>query len=107
MRSPSAFYRFDISGDGYFEFSRRNDESDNAWTTITDWVESAAIQEGASENRLRIEAEGSRFSFYINDQLVAEADDPTYRSGSIGLDAGSFSEGGVEVAFDNLMVTEP
>jgi hypothetical protein len=107
MRSATAFYRFDISGDGYYEFSRRNDNDANPWTTITDWVQSPTIQKGASNNRLKIQAKGSHFIFYVNDQLVAETDDTTYRSGGIGLDAGSFSEGGVEVAFDNLIISEP
>jgi hypothetical protein len=107
MRSPAAFYRFDISGDGYYEFSRRNDDDENPWTTITDWVASPAIQQGTNSNRIKIEAQGTHFAFYVNDQLVAEADDTTYRSGGIGLDAGSFSEGAVEVAFDNLVISEP
>jgi hypothetical protein len=107
MRSPAAFYRFDISGDGYYEFSRRNDDETNPWTTITDWVASPAIQQGANSNKLEIQAVGSHFTFYVNDQLVAEADDASYRSGGIGLDAGSFSEGGVEIAFDKLVISEP
>jgi hypothetical protein len=107
MRSPTAFYRFDISGDGYYEFSRRNDDATNPWTTITDWASSSAIEQGASGNRLKIQAQGSHFTFYVNDQLVTEADDTAYRSGGIGLDAGSFSEGGVRVAFDNLVISVP
>ena len=107
MRSPAAFYRFDISCDGYYEFSRRNDDPSNPWTTLTDWVASPAIEQGAGKNRLKIVAQGAQFSFYVNDRLVAEATDSAYRSGGIGLDAGSFSEGGVEVAFDNLIISQP
>jgi hypothetical protein len=107
MRSPSAFYRFDISGDGYFEFSRRNDDAAKPWTTLTDWVASPAIKQGNATNRLKIVAQGSQFTFYVNDQLVAEATDTAYRSGGIGLNAGCFNEGGVEVAFDNLIISKP
>ena len=107
MRSPAAFYRFDISGDGYYEFSRRNDDAAKPWTTLTDWVASPAIKQGSATNRLKIVAQGSQFTFYVNDQLVAEATDSTYRSGGIGLNAGCFNEGGVEVAFDDLVISKP
>jgi hypothetical protein len=107
MRGPTEFYRFDISGDGHYGFLRRNNDDANPWTTITDWTRSPAIQQGANGNRLKILAQGSRFTFYINDQLVGEASDTAFRSGGIGLDAGSFQEGGVEIGFDNVVISEP
>ena len=107
MKEQTEFYRFDVSGDGYYEFSRRNDDEANPWTSITEWLDSDAIHKGASTNQIKIEAEGDHFSFYVNGQLVVEADDNSYRSGGVGLDAGSFSEAGVQVAFDNLTVSEP
>lgn len=107
MKEQTEFYRFDVSGDGYYEFSRRNDDEANPWTSITEWLDSEAIHKGASTNQIKIVAQGDHFSFYVNGQLVAEADDDSYRSGGIGLDAGSFSEAGVQIAFDNLTISEP
>ncbi len=108
MKEQTEFYRFDISGDGYYEFSRRNDDDANPWTSLSsDWQESAAIHQGASTNQIKIVAQGSLFTFYINEQQIAEIDDNSYRSGAIGLDAGSFHQAGVEVAFDNLSISEP
>jgi len=107
MKEQTEFYRFDVSGDGYYEFSRRNNDEINPWTSITEWLASDAIHKGASTNQIKIVAQGSHFTFYVNGQQVAESDDDNYRSGTIGLDAGSFSEAGVQVAFDNLTISEP
>lgn len=108
MRGPSAYYRFDISGDGYFAFSRLDDEDGGRWVWITDdWLESSAIRTGASTNQIKIVARGATFEFFVNGQKVAQAEDDTYRSGAIGLDAGAFHEPGVQIAFDNLKISEP
>jgi hypothetical protein len=107
MKSSSAYYRFDISGDGYYAFTRRDEDDGGTWVWITeDWLESEAIHKGNSTNKIKIDAQKSHFSFYVNDQLIAEADDDTYRSGLIGLNAGSFHESGVKIGFDNLTVSE-
>lgn len=50
-------------------------------------------------------AQGSHFSFYVNGQLVIEADDDTYSKGLIGLNAGAFDEPGVRIGFDNLTIS--
>ncbi len=108
MENPSAYYRFDISGDGHYLVIRRDKEGGGQWVTITgDWLPSEAIHKGASTNKIKIVAQGSHFTFYVNGQQVAEADDDTYRSGAIGLNAGSFHESGVKIGFDNLTIKKP
>ena len=109
MKNLSAYYRFDISGDGYYALSRRDEDGGDGghWTWITgDWLASPAIHQGTSTNKIKIVAEGSHFSFYVNNQLVAEADDSEYRSGLIGLNAGAFDQAGVSIGFDNLIVSK-
>lgn len=107
-RSPSAYYRFDISGDGYYALTRRDETDGGTWTWITpDWLASDAIHQGASSNHVKIVAQGSHLVFYVNDQLLLETDDNGYRSGGVGLDAGSFNEAGVLIGFDNLVIREP
>ncbi len=108
IKSPSEYYIFDISGDGYYRFWRRDKVEGGRWVEIiTEWVESPAIHRGASTNMIKVVAQKDHFTFYVNDQQVAEAVDDTYRSGTIGLDGGSFHEPGVVVAFDNVIVTDP
>lgn len=108
VENPNAYYSFDISGDGYFAVRRRDESDGGSWTRLTeDWLASNAIHQGASTNRITIIARRSQFSFYVNEQLVAEVVDSNYSSGAIGLNAGSFHEPGVRIGFDNLTITQP
>jgi hypothetical protein len=108
VQDPTAYYRFDISGDGYYAVTRRDPTGGGRWTWLTgDWVPSTAIHQGASTNRIRVLAQGSHFVFWVNGEQLTEADDKTYSRGAIGLNAGSFDEPGVMVSFDNLTITKP
>jgi len=97
------FYRFDISGDGYFAVNKRKD---GRWLTLQDWTASPAIQPGRAVNRLKLTARGSTFTFIVNDQTLTTFTDADFPQGSIGLTAGTlFDNAGVQIAFDNLSVT--
>jgi hypothetical protein len=95
------FYSFEISGDGYYTFSKLVDDQ---LFDIIPWQESEAIEVGESRNKLRVEAVGPNFTFYINDELVDVAIDSEFSQGDIGLIAGTFQDSGVHIAFDNLKV---
>jgi hypothetical protein len=101
------FYRFEITGNGLFMLERRN--GDGSWTRLIDeWTESTAIHQGTNAvNRLRVEAVGSQIAVYANDQLLHEVSDSAYPTGTIALDAGTFGQPGLQVAFDNLTVHRP
>jgi hypothetical protein len=107
MQSPEQFYRFDITGSGLYVMERHN--SDGTWTRfLDDWVESGAIKQGLTvTNRLKVVAQGPLLSFYVNDQLLQQVNDASYAAGQIALDAGTFGRGGLEVAFDNVVVRKP
>lgn len=107
MQDDHQFYRFEITGDGHFMLERRN--GDGTWRRLlADWTVSAAINQGINVvNRLKIIASGSQISIYANDVLLQQVSDPTYTTGTIGLDAGSFGDSNLQVAFDNLVVYGP
>ena len=107
MQNPGQFYRFDITGSGLYVMERHN--GDGTWTRfLDDWAESAAIKQGlATTNRLKVVAQGPLLSFYVNDQLLQQVNDGSFAAGQIALDAGTFGRGGLEVAFDNLVVRNP
>ena len=107
MQNAGHFYRFDITGNGLYVMERHN--GDGTWTRfVADWVESPAIKQGLSAtNRLKVVAQGPLLSFYVNDQLLQQFNDGSYAAGQIALDAGTFGRGGLEVAFDNLVVRNP
>jgi hypothetical protein len=98
------FYRLDISGDGYFAV---NKYKAGQWLKLQDWTESAAIHREAATNHLQVIAQGNRFIFNVNGQTVTTFSDDDFKQGDVGLTAGTlFDAAGVEVAFDNLSVTE-
>jgi len=105
MMDAGHFYRFAVSGDGYYLVSKYDGE---VWFPLTgDWAPSSAIRSGQATNQMEIVCEGSYMRFNVNGELVAEVRDDSYPKGSVGLYAGSFFEPGVEVHFDNLTVTAP
>ena len=95
------FYSFEISGDGYYTFSKLVDDE---LFDIIPWQESNTIKQGNSHNTLRLEAVGDNFTFYINNELVDGAIDSDFGQGDVGLLAGTYQEPGVHIAFDNLRV---
>jgi hypothetical protein len=107
MAGPGQFYRFDLTGNGLYIIERRN--GDGTWARLVDdWIPSPAIHQGLNAtNRLRVSAVGSSLFFYINDQLVQQLIDQTHLSGQLALDAGTFGQPGLQVAFDNLVVRQP
>jgi len=105
MQDPDHFYRFSISGDGYYMVSKYDGEM---WEPLSgDWALSDAIQTGAAANLLEVVCQGATMTFLVNGERLAQVDDADYSRGDICLYAGSFFEPGVEVHFDNLRVEEP
>ena len=100
------FYAFLISGDGYHAFTVDGvNHSDPEF--LADWTESSAINKGAQTNRLKVVAVGSSMKYYVNDQLLGEVQDARFGTGTVGFFAGTVDEGNLQVAFDNLRVSEP
>lgn len=100
------FYRFDITGSGHYMVERYN--ADGSWSQyLEDWTASPAINQGLNTvNRLKVIANGPALSFYANDALLHEILDNSTAPGAIALDAGTFGSGGLQVAFDNVVVRE-
>jgi len=105
MRDADHFYRFSISGDGYYLVSKYDG---GAWEVLNDdWTSSDAIHLGAVTNLLEVVCQSATMTFLVNGVTLTQVEDSSYSRGDIGLYAGSFFEPGVEIHFDNLTVTEP
>lgn len=100
------YYFFMVGSDGYY--------------TIGKYIGGNVIQLGQSEmqfneaihtglavNHLRADCVGDTFTFYINGSPVAQARDPDFAEGDVGLLAGTFAQPGVDVIFDNFVVLQP
>ncbi len=100
------FYGFLISSDGYYGITKMtNGEHD--LIGMDGMQVSDAIRKSGAVNHIRAECVGDRLTLYANNQKLYEVHDSSYTSGDVGLMAGSFSTTGVEVTFDNFVVTKP
>ncbi len=70
-------------------------------TDIGDWVPSAAIDSGDDDNELEVRDEGSKLSFYINDDFVTSIDDEYGNGTSVG---GIYAGDNIPIVFSNLEI---
>lgn len=112
LQPDMAFYRFEITGDGVYGIEKRT--ADGQWLSLTDgWRPSPLIKTGLqATNRLKLFVAGSSLEVYVNDQFLQrlspfDAGNGAYGAGQIALDAGTFAQGGLQVAFDNVILREP
>ncbi|HET6823005.1 MAG TPA: hypothetical protein VFH34_10170 [Anaerolineales bacterium] len=99
------YYFFMISNDGYYVIGKFI----GGMTLLLGQSEmqaTDAIQTGTM-NHLRADCIGNKLTFYINFTEVASATDTDFPSGDVGVVAGSFTEPGVDVLFDNFVVIQP
>ncbi|RPI32644.1 MAG: hypothetical protein EHM70_08420 [Chloroflexota bacterium] len=99
-----SYYAFTLDSEGMYSFQM---SYGGEWTTILDWQTSPAIRRYET-NRIAVIAEGGHYNFFINDQFVAEADDPNLGHGTNGIVVGMY-ETGVEAVFefDNFILRAP
>ena len=102
----SEFYTFSISGDGFYVLAIDGPERETP-EMIVDWTESSAINQGQQTNHLKVIAVGENIKYYVNDQLLGEAQDSRLGAGTVGFFAGALEEGGVQISFDNLKISKP
>ena len=106
MQESGEFYRFELMNDGHYMIEKYDGEDD--WTRLVDdWTFSDSISSGNIPNRLKIVAEGSNLSFYVNGELLREVTDTALTNGYIGLDAGTFGTNLTVASFDNLVLSNP
>ncbi len=106
------FFRYDSNGNYYlFKVEDQKDFAvslwyQNQWTNLIGFTPSNAIHPGAI-NQLTVIAQGSHFTFFINDQQVGEMNDTHSLAGQNGvayeLDAGQQAS----FEFANLTLRAP
>jgi hypothetical protein len=99
------YYFFIVSNDGYYAIGKFS----GGKTTLLGQSEmqSSEMIQADSVNHLRADCIGDSLVFYVNYQLIAGASDAELATGDVGLLAGSFSQPGVDVLFDNFVVMQP
>jgi hypothetical protein len=101
---PSNYYRFVLYTEGEFEIGKK---VDGVFTSLVRDELKKPLKTDGSPNNLRAACVGDTLQLYINDELAAEVTDLDLTAGYVGLVAGVDLEPGVDVLFDNFIVSKP
>lgn len=103
-------YEFLIGADGYYAISKLMAGGDE-FVLLVGGGESRsnAIRRGDATNRLRAECSDDTLTLFVNGEQVAEARDGEFQLGGFAFIAIAFEDtsGGIDVLFDNLVVSKP
>jgi hypothetical protein len=100
------FYGFLISSDGYYGISKRKN-GDHTIIGGQGMRPNASIHKSTTINHIHADCIGSTLTLYVNDEKMAQVTDADYTVGDVGLLAGSFTQPGVDVFFQNFLVKKP
>ena len=99
------YYGLDISADGYYEILKF--VNGNRIVLVSPTYSSYINQGVGAVNLIHIECIGSDLSLSVNGHLLEEVTDTTFTGGDIVLGANALAGTFTEVAFDNIVVSEP
>jgi hypothetical protein len=102
----SSFYAFLVSSDGYYGISKVRGQETHLLGSQA-MLPSEAIRPGSEPNHIRADCVGDRLTLYVNGLKLAEVEDAEFTQGDVGLLAGAYQDGGVDIRFDNFSVLKP
>lgn len=105
--STADFYQFAITSDGYagIVLVIANNQTVLSQDALLQPYD--IINQREASNHITAECIGSTLTLYVNGVQVDSVTDTTLTSGDVGLIAGSYDQGGVDILFDNFVVTRP
>ncbi len=85
--SLTAFYRFELYGDGSFAIFKGTTDANGVTTTprLVDYTNNSAVQKQGGVNHIAINATGSKLQFMVNNQVLSTITDTAYTSGATAL----------------------
>lgn len=101
------FYAAVISSDGFYGLFQNTDGELKLMNGEESMLDSEAINQGDATNMLRLDCVGSSIKFFVNGQLIAEAENNDIFSGDVGFLVGTFEDPLADISFDNFVVTKP
>ena len=99
-------YQFLISSDGYAGIIKVADGK-YSMLTGTDMVYTQAIRQGEALNHIQADCVGQALTLSVNGEVVAQTQDSSFAAGEVGVIAGTDSDPGVDIFFDNFVVSNP
>ncbi len=100
------FYSLLVSSDGYYGISKMKN-GEHSLVGAEGMRVSETINKGDATNRIAADCSGDTLRLTVNGKKLIEVKDSDFTSGDIGLIAGTGEQAGVDVVFDNLIVTKP
>ena len=91
---PGAFYTFEIDGNGDWAIYKRG-------TVLQQGVSIAIKTDAGAKNTLQVKMNGSHFTFAINGEQVAQADDAEFAAGAVGLTGYT----GLKIVYTDFTIT--
>ena len=99
------YYFFIISNDGYYAIRKFM----NKQTTLLgqNEMQPNPIVQPNMVNHLRADCVGNTLTLYVNFTQIASVQDADFSAGDVGVLAGTFTQPGVDVMFDNFVALQP
>ena len=96
-----------ISSDGYYAIFEIKDGQSTLLTGDGKLQSSDLIKQGEEVNRVQFVCNGDEYTLGVNGKKLDSVTNSGFTSGDVGLLAGTYDVGGVEIHFDNFSVTTP
>lgn len=100
------FYAGLISSDGYYGIFKVKG-GDYSILGMDAMAKSPAIKPDPEKNLLRMDCKGPDLTLYVNGIQLDMRQDADFASGDVGLMAGTYTNPGLKVIFDNFVVMQP
>ena len=101
------FMSASVGADGYYAIAENKDDQTTILTGGGKYVKSDAIPTGGKSYNIQLACEGDTYTLFVNGKQIDTATSTAFRSGDVGLLAGTFDQGNVEVLFDDFAVSVP
>ena len=102
------FYFFTVGSDGYYAVRKFLEGGEEAFVGMDEMqFNDSVLKGGDAVNRIKATCKGTSLTLEVNGTVLADVVDSDLASGDVGLIAGSYDEAGVDILFDNFVVTKP
>jgi hypothetical protein len=105
-KGKDGYYYGTIASDGYYGIYKKTAAGGNQLGAGGELF-SDKILTGAATNHIRFDCVGSTLTLYANGIQLEQETDTTYKDGNVGLIAGTYTETGTDILFDNMFVYKP
>ena len=96
-----------VGSDGFYAIVEVANNDSTILTGEGKFQRSAAIPRGSETYVIRLACEGDRYTLFVNGEQIDSASSSAFSGGDVGLLAGAFDQGGVEILFDDFSVSVP